>query len=413
MEWFTSMVSGISNAVSSVVSTVREVVRDAVSWLANKGEAFIGTVKETYAKVKPYLQKVRPFITKIGNEMPYRWLKDAVNAIGTGIDALLALENSPVLKQFERAALWVIDVAKRLDREFTAQEEAEARAHQQAFNEVKAKAQTAEQASAIDVAAMLNELMLIKTGIAHLIDDGNFVDFEHYLRLRATQKLMRSVEYVLTTAASLEQIGTDNIFLVKVGASLLSDKPELSETDAQRLDGIVLARHGKRLTPFVFEEMSKMWQLALTDDERLWKRTSRTLAAAKAKMNSLKLEALVAPLSTEDQAALDELTATLPGQMAANDDLMKRNVEREHYVSATEGFLQLLEKEPEELKANDQEFLLDQGQEVGKLLIECAQKELRWADLHPEQQTLITDFANIFRADSVKRGEAMEIECNG
>jgi len=263
------------------------------------------------------------------------------------------------------------------------------------------------------VAAMLNELALVKTGIANLIDDGNFKGFEHYLRLRATQKLMRSVEDVLTTASSLEQISADDIFLVQLGATLLSDAPQMNDAEAQRLDGIVVARYGKKLTPFVFEEMSKMWQLALADDERLWKRTAQTLAAAKAKLNRLKLEALVSPLAAEDQAVLDELKATLPQQMEANDDLMKRNVEREHYVSATEGFLQLLEKTPEELRANEQEYLLTQGQVVGLLLTECAQKDLRWADLTDEQQVLIADFANIFRADSIKRGEELEVECNG
>ena len=407
----------ITSFASSVVSSVRDVVHTAVSWLADKGEAFIGTVKETYAKVKPYLQKTKPFF-RIATEfvdkyLPYPWLKTALVAVEKAVDALLALENSPILKQLERAARWVIDLAKRIDRELTAQEEAEAREHQETFKAAKAATQTAEQARAFDVAAMLNELALVKTGISNLIEDGNFDGFDHYLRLRATQKLMRSVEDAITTASSLDQISADDIFLVQIGATLLSDTPQMSEAEAQRLDDIVMARHGKRLTPFVFEEMNKMWQLALTDDERLWKRTAQTLAAAKARMNRLKLEALVAPLSAEDQTALDALSATLPEQMAANDDLMKRNVEREHYVSATEGFLQLLEKTPEELREKDQEYLIDQGQVVGLLLTECAQKELRWAELTEEQQALIADFANIFRADSVKRSEALEVDCYG
>lgn len=413
MGWFDSLVSGVSSAVSSVVSAARTVVHKAVSWLANKGESFIGSVKETYAKVKPFLQKVSPFLQGAAKLAPYPWLSAAILAVDKGLTALLALENSPILKQVERAARWVIDLAKRLDRKLTAMEEAEAREHQAAFTAAKAQTRTAEQANAFDVAAMLNELALVKTGIANLIEDGNFSGFEHYLRLRATQKLMRSVEDRLTTASSLEQISADDIFLVQLGATLLSDAPQMSDAEAQRLDGIVVARHGKKLTPFVFEEMSKMWQLALADDERLWKRTMQTLAAAKAKLNRLKLEALVSPLPAEDQAVLDELQGTLPQQIEANDDLMKRNVEREHYVSATEGFLQLLEKTPEELRANDQEYLLTQGQEVGLLLTECAQKDLRWADLTEAQQGLIADFANIFRADSIKRGEELEIECNG
>lgn len=413
MGWFSNLVSSVSNVVGSVVSAARTVLHEAVSWIANKGESFIGSVKETYAKVKPFLQKLSPFLQGAASLAPFPWLKAAILAVDKGLTALLALENSPILKRLERAARWVIDLATRLDRKLTAMEEAEAREHQQAFAEAKARTANAEQARAFDVAAMLNELALVKTGIANLIDDGKFEGFEHYLRLRATQKLMRSVEDALATASSLEQVSADNIFLVQIGATLLSDAPQMSDAEAQRLNGIVMARYGKALTPFVFEEMSKMWQLALADDERLWKRTAQVLAAAKAKLNRLKLEALVSPLAAEDQASLDELKGTLPQQMAANEDLMKRNVEREHYVSATEGFLQLLEKTPEQLRANEQEYLLTKGQEVGLLLTECAQKDLRWADLTDEQQALVADFANIFRADSIKRGEELEVECNG
>lgn len=409
MGFFDSLRSGFN----SFVDSAREIVHSAVSWVAERGEAFIGTVKETYAKVKPYLQKSSPFLKGIAAAVPIPWLKAAILAVDTGITALMALENSPILKQVERAAHWVIDVAKRLDRKLTAMEEAQAREHQQAFQKAQAAVSEAGQAGVFDIAAMINELALVKTGIANLLEEGDFNGYEHYLRLRATQKLMRSAEDALTSAKTLDQISKDDMFLVQIGATLLSEHPQISDAEASRLDGIVRARHGKGLTPFVFEEMSKMWQLALTDDERLWKRTAQTLAAAKAKMNRLKLEALVSDLEPQDAQALTELTANLPLAMTANDDLMERNSERENYISATEGFLQLLEKTPEQLRADEQDYLLDQGAQVGALLTECAQKDLRWADLSQEQQDLIADFANIFRADSVKRGAALEVECNG
>jgi hypothetical protein len=410
---FSSAASAVSSVVSSVASGVGSVIKNAVSWIAKNGEGVIETVKSAYGKVKPYLKKISPFLQGIAAAAPFPWLKGAILAVDKGISALLALENSPILKRLERAARWVINVAKRLDRKLTAAEEAEAREHQQAFNEAKAEAKTKEQASTFDVAAMVNELALVKTGIANLIEDGDFADMEHYLRLRATHKLMRSVEDKLSTAATLDDISSDDIFLVTVGANLLSDEPQLSEEEAQRLDAIVIQRHGTKLLPFVFEEMSKMWQLALTDDQRAWKRMVKVLSDAKAKQSRLKLELKVSSLSPEDQAVLDDLDATLPEQIKANDELLQRNVERENYISATEGFLQLLERTPEELRANDQEYLLTQGNEVGLLLTKCAQEQLRWAQLTEEQQALIADFANIFREASVKRGEALVVECNG
>lgn len=418
MGWFSSVCSFVSSAVSSVASAVyngaKKVAHEAISWIANKGEGLIKTVKETWTKVKPYLQAISPFLKKAAAAVPHPWLKGALLAIDAGITSLLALENSPILKKLERGAQWVIQLAKRLDQQLSAQEEAEAREHQRSFDEAKAAAQGSAHANTFDVAAMLNELMLVKTGIANLVNDGKVVeDMEHYLRLRATQKLMRTVEDKLTVVTKLEDISSDDIFLVKLGASLLSENPNMSETDAERLDGIVMERFGTKLTPFVFEEMSKMWQLDLTEDERQWKRMVPVLNKAKAKLKSLQFEAKVSELSVEDQAALAHLETELPGQLQANDDLMKRNVERESYISATEGFLQLLEKSPEQLRAADQEYLMTQGQQVGLLLIECAQAGTRWERLLPEQQALIADFANIFREDSIKRGEELVVECHG
>ncbi|NYE59968.1 hypothetical protein FHW58_001120 [Duganella sp. 1224] len=409
-----SVVSAVSSVASAVYDGAKSVVREAISFIANKGEGLIATVKETWGKVKPYLQKISPFLQGIAKLAPYPWLKGAILAVDKGLTALLALENSPILKKLERAAQWVIKLAQRLDRKLSAMEEAEAREHQQTFDEAKAHTQGGKHAGTFDVAAMLNELALVKAGIANLIDEGQTVtDMEHYLRLRATQKLMRTVEDKLSVAASLEHITADDIFLVKVGASLLSDAPQLSEVDAERLDGIVLQRFGTKLTPFVFEEMHKMWQLDLTEDERQWKRMVTVLNTAKAKLKNLQFQAKVTQLSAADQATLDHLAAELPEQMQANEDLMKRNLERENYISATEGFLQLLEKSPEELRASGQEYLLTQGKAVGEVLIACAQHGTRWHQLSPEQQALIGDFANIFREASIKRGEALVVECNG
>jgi hypothetical protein len=63
--------------------------------------------------------------------------------------------------------------------------------------------------------------------------------------------------------------------------------------------------------------------------------------------------------------------------------------------------------------APDLDYLIALGGEVGSVLMECAHNGLRWNDLSEHQQALVTDFANVFRADSVKRGEALEVECNG
>ncbi|MNR40256.1 hypothetical protein D3C85_1585300 [compost metagenome] len=92
-----------------------------------------------------------------------------------------------------------------------------------------------------------------------------------------------------------------------------------------------------------------------------------------------------------DEARLDKL---------ASDVLAKRN-----YVYAAEGFLQLLENDEQRLIDQDREYLIDDGFEVGELLIRCAQNGEKWENLKREEQSLIISFANIFEADCRKRSE--------
>ena len=92
-----------------------------------------------------------------------------------------------------------------------------------------------------------------------------------------------------------------------------------------------------------------------------------------------------------DETRLDKL---------ASDVLSKRN-----YVYAAEGFLQLLENDEQRLIDQDREYLIDDGFEVGELLIRCAQNGEKWENLKREEQSLIISFANIFEADCRKRAE--------
>ena len=76
MGLFSSFCSAVSSAVSRTASYVkekasetlswaREKASQALDWVAEKGEKFIDDVKETYQKVKPFLQKAQPWIDKI------------------------------------------------------------------------------------------------------------------------------------------------------------------------------------------------------------------------------------------------------------------------------------------------------------------------------------------------------------
>ena len=72
-----------------------------------------------------------------------------------------------------------------------------------------------------------------------------------------------------------------------------------------------------------------------------------------------------------------------------------------NYVFAAEGFLQMLEKEPEDFI--DKEYLFEDSATAGMIIIECAQFGKKWEELNKEEQMLIIDFANIFEKASRSR----------
>ena len=76
-------------------------------------------------------------------------------------------------------------------------------------------------------------------------------------------------------------------------------------------------------------------------------------------------------------------------------------------MGATEGFLQLLEKTPEQIEAEDRSYLLKEGEAVGELLIQCAQNDTPYSALEPDQQVLLTDYANIFKKEAENRTKTL------
>jgi hypothetical protein len=75
------------------------------------------------------------------------------------------------------------------------------------------------------------------------------------------------------------------------------------------------------------------------------------------------------------------------------------------YVHAAEGFLQVLEKSEEQFEEEGRDYILDDVATVGRLLIDCAQNGKQWDELSVDEQSLITDYANIFAADSKQRNQ--------
>lgn len=435
MGWFSSVCSAvgsavsrtastISSAVSSVASTVKnvaskawektkEVAAKAVNWMAEKAETFIGNVKKVWQSVRPYIDShIRPLVQMAAQAVPWPWLKVALMALDKGLAYVSAFDRSPLAKKIDAAIRWAINAAKSLKDKYlqTTEEVEEANERKQVFEEAMAK-MPAEEAKSVELAAMINDFVLVQTAIKNTFDKNEIQDFEHYLRLRATQKLLKYAEQTLNSATDIDQITEDDIFLLKAGAGLLASNPELSDMDAIRLDSIIQKRYRKKLIPFVFEEMVMAWGQNLGNLENQLKTETGTLSKNTVLLRRLEMAKKISEISAEEEAVLSQMkteTAEIKSQV---DTLSAKTREQKNYVYAAEGFLQTLEKSQEELTAEGRDYLAEEGGQVGMIIIDCAQHGRKWETLNEEEQMLIIDYANIFKEESEQRTQQLvEVE---
>ncbi|WP_343582763.1 hypothetical protein [Pseudomonas sp.] len=413
-----SAIKSVGSAAVEVVRTtfdnVREKARDALDWMATKAESFVGKVKEVWSKVKPFIANVVRPALKIAAEwatvaLPtFPWVATAIRAFDKALEALLNWEKSALAKQVKAAVEWAIAKAKMLRDIFLNDKEMEqAAAHEEVLREAREDVR-GEAGRALDLATLITQYAQLSTRIQQVLENNNISDFDHYLRLRASQKLLKDTEQRLIHAQDLEAINRDDLFLVEIGAELLKANPLVSDDQAVRLDEVIHARFGKKLIPFVFEELIMAWGCNLEQQEKDWKTLSESVARLQVQERQLKISQNLGEPSAEDKATLVEIQARLPALKAQMDQLRKRNQEMRNYVYAAEGFLQVLEKQPEDFA--DDAYLLSDSQEVGMIIIDCAQHGKRWEELTEDEQSLIIDFANIFEEASRERaGRLVEV----
>ncbi|TDB35280.1 hypothetical protein TEP_17435 [Stenotrophomonas sp. TEPEL] len=416
MGWFTNAVAATARFVSSAAQKVAsaaqktwEVVKKTavkvVTLVATDGEKTVAKAKDLWKTARPYVKQATAWLR---TGAPHPLIKN----VALAIDALLALENSPVLQWIDKAVSWTIELAKRLNAameqgvqvELDAAERAQAEQYQQKFRDA-AGSFSGEQAHAVSVVAMVNDLVLAQDRINALVETGEVADVDHFLRLRATQKLLKEANARLA-AATESRIDTDDIFLVRVASDLLNADPSLSSEDAQALDDLLQRRHGRGLLPFAFEEMLPAWHMRNQALEAQWEAMNDTLPARQVKLRRLEAELSISAdgrLDEADQAELDVLRLSVPLEQKAFDDLADEKLALSQYLHAAEGFLQVLERPAEELEAAGMGYLIDAGQQVGELIIQGAEQGKQWNEFTPRQQELIIDFANIFEDECLER----------
>lgn len=438
MGWFSSACSWVGNAVNSVASTVsrgvsaaysaaKDMAGQAVGWLAEKAEKFVDGVKKAWETVKPYVEQVRStlkFAAGAAAKADFPYLSVALLALDKGLGALTAFENSPIAQKVREAIKWAIKLAKRWqeykkenikekenkqeneqqERENLNEDELEqARQHQENLRSAEREVVSQELRHQLELAAVFNDFEIARADLEETIKNTP-ADFEHYLRLRATQKLLAMSEKKLRAAKTVDDISADDIFLVRIASDLIKASPELSNNAALRLDRVLTKIHGKKLLPFVFEELIASWAKRAEVLAMQWAQDNKNFAKETTLYKYLLgAKEIQSELSPEEMQQLATLESTLPKQKEALISLATRQRDMERYVGAAEGLLQVLEKTQEQIEAEDRGYLLEEGSHIGKLLIDCAQTDTPFSKLDKEDQSLLTDYANIFKKESKAR----------
>ncbi len=399
--------SSISSAVSSAWSSAKEIAGKAVSWMADKAESFVGKVKDIWEKVKPIVKNViRPALQKAadlaGTFLPnFPWLVTAIKSLDKGLEYLVEWDKSELAQRISKAIDWAIKWAKNLKNLVLSPEELEeAQLHEQALKEGRSELR-GDAAKAIDLATLINSYVQLSTRINDILENVVIKDFEHYLRLRASQKLLSDAEVRLTDATNVDDIEDDDLFLVEIASELLKKQPVLSDSETERLNDIIKAKFNKKLIPFVFEEMIMAWGFTLEGMESEWKGKSDLISKDQLLLKKLQISQRLGDLRSDELDVLESLNKTIPLELAEIEKKRKRTNEMRNYVFAAEGFLQMLEKEPEDFI--DKEYLFEDSATAGMIIIECAQFGKKWEELNKEEQMLIIDFANIFEKASRSR----------
>lgn len=410
MGWFSDAVSKVKSVAKSAWEGAKKIAIQAVGWMAEKAETFIGDVKDVWNKVKPFVRTVLKTIQVVA---PWPWVKAAAKGLEKAIDWIERMENTAFARKLKAAIDWVIQAAKDkvtdINKKILSGEELKA-AHERedVFKEAERILPLAERKEIIP-AELINKFIVVQSLIEKTFNQNTIKDFDHYMRLRATQKLLASSRKGLNESKNIESIGDDDVFLLNIAREFMSAKPTVSEADLNRLNSLIYSRFNKKeLIPFVFEEMIVAWAKNLVDLDQQWKTENKALAKNIVQLRTLEnvLE-MGGKLDAEQNSSLLQLRKTIPSLKVDHDALEKSNREMRNYVYAAEGFLEVVEG-AEFLEGK--EYLAAQGSNVGMIIIQCAQYGKKWETLKEEEQELIIDFANIFKTESIKRVERVERE---
>ncbi len=401
MGFFSRIGNAISSVVSAVASVGRAVVNTAknvVGWVADKATKVWAGVKYVWRAVKPIL---KPVLKVVVNLIPFPVVRTAAKFLIKTVEFLEKVVDHPVVKKIQKAVEWGLEKAKTLKGFVLSEVDRREAIERRELLEYAGNVldEHGQDQNSIRIGQIINEYALLKSDIHEFFEEKvEFLDYDHYLRLRAAHKLADMIEKKLTSEDVQQvEITDDDIFVLQTGNALLDVNPIVSDQTLMRLDRIISEISGKKLLPFVFEEIMLSWVIRVRESEKEWALKNRELSKRKVELRRAETDLKYENFTEHD---IEKLKSEVESLSIETDKLATKVNEDLTIIDAAEGYLQILEGNEEIL--ND-EYRIQEAERVGEIIIGFEQHGQEFRQLDLEDRELVIDFANMYRIDREER----------
>lgn len=211
-EKVSAAVDWVTDKASSAWEATKNVAKKVVDTCVDVGQKVVDTAQKVYEAAKKVVEKtvvkkVAPIVktaAQIAKETIgryYPWVATVADAVIKGIEYIEKIHNHPLVKKITKHIEWALektklflDKAKKIkDFLFGKSEEREAMQRQKELQEAMNLMQTEEQRKSIRFAMVINSYLMVRSRLQETLDEFDVrenTNFDHYLRLRATQRLL-------------------------------------------------------------------------------------------------------------------------------------------------------------------------------------------------------------------------------
>ena len=401
MSFFKKLRSGLKSFAIKAVKYAGK----ALSKFATVGEKVIKKVKDTWPKIKPWLEKYSTKLSVIPYVGPY------LAAAATG---LLALDKSPILRTVGSLAEKWLPIVGRIGEKLKDWAEIkEAEAARQKVEEAELEKISNRQREELLVYKILLHHKILVSKVAEKIKENDVSDMESYLQLRAAGRILEQMQKRWSAhELRATDFTSDDAFVLAFTDKLLIGQ-EVSDAEADKFGEIVESMFGRPIFAIVFDEMVKQWSADLVLDRKRVEEIMKQRSHLEDEKKDLEFIRDFEQLDATRESRYNRIQEELKVVTENEKDLKASINHRQYYIEAAEGMLLVYEGD-DALKSalegrgdlsNLIEAIKERTETAANVILQCMEGEKEWESLTEEEKNYILDFSNVFRTAAENRAK--------